>query len=167
MKQPDKWSRRKTVAFIVMVCAIFWIAVVAAVKAFALSSTMNMRYQDYGNRVEISDCHGGVISHYERQFRLWEDAGKSVVFRGSVSSACTIGLGFDNVSWTARAQFLFHQGRCGGEPCERATQEMVSYYPDELLNCLSDPTSWNTRYPRDRSISGAEMTRILNGECNG
>lgn len=169
INRSQPWTR------ILILMALWWVSIVGAVTLlFVLlcgRSEAQVHWRGAGTQSELvmRDCTGGDIAPAYFMFAALDMNGTQLRFTGTAASACTIALGFDNVSWSRRAAFNFHalydELPNGARVINReATASYLAALPPQLRACLPDAESWGLDFPRALTITGYEMTAIMNGE---
>lgn len=150
-----------------------WLGIVALIVALTFSARADaqVHWRGAGDQRELvmTECTGGDMAPAYFLFASLDMNGTQLRFTGTVASACTIALGFDNVSWSPRAAFNFHafyDVRPNGARAlnRQATASYLDALPPQVRACLPPVETWGLDFPRNRTITGREMTAIMNGE---
>ena len=157
--------------FVVGVSCIVWaIAGILFFSALRMFSTGQFEIQIAGDseQLTLTDSAGGSITQAKTFFGWARSNGTGVRIDGACLSACTIGLGFPNVCWSARAVFLFHRGHTpvisALGPDYDATGDMVRYIPEPVLDALPPWREWTVEYRPSQTLTGARVAELMGVE---
>lgn len=111
---------------------------------------------------------GGVLYGYYTDVLRADMASREIRIRGTCISACTVYLGAKNVCVEPDAMLWFHAASDGDRtrPDVRATEHMMTYYPDPVRDwARKTGVDREVTFTRRRALSGEELIRMGVKRC--